>query len=367
MVKLPLVPVPAGFLIQPIDPDEVAVRLVELTLGPPAGRVPDMGGPEVTDFAAVIRTYPRASRRHRPVVPIWMPKTKEIKAGALLVKEQSSPEHAGRRTWEEFLAAKLSGRAKAGNHAARRQRPGSMWPSCPRCRGCPTAARRSPVHGCVVSSAYTPCQFSAPRSTQRWRAGRQAVFGSGADCPPGHCWSIRMYHWGFHWADQAAGYHELIGELPDALTTITGYDAVSLQMDPGIHPVTPDESPDRSGGGPGDWAAGTKRLLGLTSTSTAPLMATMPAVPGMPARAVIAPSSVITARRVPGAAKTAWIVVMCPRTLPSKARRSTSRSRPSIGPVPSLPASVMTSQSMLPITSATAAISSRLPPSAGGR
>jgi len=28
----------------------------------------------------------------------------------------------------------------------------------------------------------------------------------------------------------------MTGELPDALTAITGYDAVSLQIYPGIHP-----------------------------------------------------------------------------------------------------------------------------------
>jgi hypothetical protein len=43
--KLPMVPVPAGFAVQPIDPDEVAARLVELTLGEPAGRVPDLAVP----------------------------------------------------------------------------------------------------------------------------------------------------------------------------------------------------------------------------------------------------------------------------------------------------------------------------------
>ena len=32
LAKLPAVPVPAGFLVQPIDADEVAARLVELTL-----------------------------------------------------------------------------------------------------------------------------------------------------------------------------------------------------------------------------------------------------------------------------------------------------------------------------------------------
>src|SRR5918997_2246993 len=46
MAKLPVIPVPAGFRFQPIDAGEVAARLVELTLGKPAGLVPDMGGPQ---------------------------------------------------------------------------------------------------------------------------------------------------------------------------------------------------------------------------------------------------------------------------------------------------------------------------------
>jgi uncharacterized protein YbjT (DUF2867 family) len=55
LARLPVVPVPAGFRVQPIDPDEVAARLVELTLGEPAGRVPDMGGPQVTSWDDLLR------------------------------------------------------------------------------------------------------------------------------------------------------------------------------------------------------------------------------------------------------------------------------------------------------------------------
>jgi uncharacterized protein YbjT (DUF2867 family) len=36
MAKLPVVPIPAGFRVQPVDADEVAARLVELALGEPA-------------------------------------------------------------------------------------------------------------------------------------------------------------------------------------------------------------------------------------------------------------------------------------------------------------------------------------------
>ncbi len=109
LARLPVIPVPAGFLVQPIDPDEVAARLVELALGKPAGRVADMGGPQVHSFADLVRAYLRAAHRRRLVAPVWMPGTGAIHAGGLLVREQpTGAEHAnGHRTWEEFLAERL--------------------------------------------------------------------------------------------------------------------------------------------------------------------------------------------------------------------------------------------------------------------
>jgi uncharacterized protein YbjT (DUF2867 family) len=71
LARLPVVPVPAGFRVQPIDPDEVAARLVELSLGEPAGRVPDMGGPQVTSWDDLVRDYLRASHRRRWVLPLF--------------------------------------------------------------------------------------------------------------------------------------------------------------------------------------------------------------------------------------------------------------------------------------------------------
>ena len=41
LAKLPVIPVPAGFVVQPVDSGEVAARLAELALGEPSGRVPD--------------------------------------------------------------------------------------------------------------------------------------------------------------------------------------------------------------------------------------------------------------------------------------------------------------------------------------
>jgi uncharacterized protein YbjT (DUF2867 family) len=104
LARLPVVPVPAGFAVQPIDADEVAARLVELTLGEPAGRVPDMAGPQVTSWAGLLRGYLRASHRRRWVVPVRIPGTRAVRAGGLL----PGPGHAvGRRTWEQFLTASL--------------------------------------------------------------------------------------------------------------------------------------------------------------------------------------------------------------------------------------------------------------------
>src|ERR1700683_294943 len=104
--KLPVVPVPTGFVTQPVDSGEVADRLAELALGEPSGRVPDMAGPQVLAFAEVIRTYLRATgRRPRPLVSGWIPGIRGIRPAALSPHRSSQPT-LGRRTWPEFLADK---------------------------------------------------------------------------------------------------------------------------------------------------------------------------------------------------------------------------------------------------------------------
>jgi uncharacterized protein YbjT (DUF2867 family) len=106
LAKLPVVPVPAGFRFQPVDADEVAARLVDLTLGEPAGRVPDMGGPRVYGVADLLRGYLRATQRRRLIVPVWLPgkAARVFRAGGNLAPEQA----VGHRTWEEFLADRVS-------------------------------------------------------------------------------------------------------------------------------------------------------------------------------------------------------------------------------------------------------------------
>jgi uncharacterized protein YbjT (DUF2867 family) len=84
---------------------------VELTLGEPAGLVPDMGGPRVYGMAELLRGYLRAShRRRRLIVPLWLPgeAARVFRAGANLAPEQA----VGRQTWEEFLADQVRGPAR---------------------------------------------------------------------------------------------------------------------------------------------------------------------------------------------------------------------------------------------------------------
>ena len=102
MARLPVMPVPAGVRFQPVDAGEVAARLAELALGPPAGLAPDMAGPRVYSMADLLRGYLRALRKHRLIVPVWLPgkAARAVRAGANLAPERA----VGHRTWEDFLA-----------------------------------------------------------------------------------------------------------------------------------------------------------------------------------------------------------------------------------------------------------------------
>ena len=105
LARLPVMLVPAGIAFQPVDAREVAGRLAGLATGPAAGRVPDMGGPEVRDAAELARSYLRAVGRHRPVQPVRLP-------GAAFAGYRRgghlAPDHAtGQVTFAEFLAERF--------------------------------------------------------------------------------------------------------------------------------------------------------------------------------------------------------------------------------------------------------------------
>ncbi|WP_327289524.1 SDR family oxidoreductase [Streptomyces sp. NBC_01198] len=106
MTRLPVVPVPSGLRLQPVDVRDVAARLTELALGLPAGRVPDLAGPTVYPMADLLRGYLTASAKRRPLVPFPLPGKagRAYRSGANLTLEGAD---TGRRTWEDFLAEQV--------------------------------------------------------------------------------------------------------------------------------------------------------------------------------------------------------------------------------------------------------------------
>jgi hypothetical protein len=56
-------------------------------------------------MAALVRGYLRAVGKHRALVPVWIPgqAARAFRAGANLAPDRA----VGRRTWEDFLAARL--------------------------------------------------------------------------------------------------------------------------------------------------------------------------------------------------------------------------------------------------------------------
>ncbi|WP_236791454.1 SDR family oxidoreductase [Amycolatopsis sp. GM8] len=102
MVKLPVIPAPGGLRFEPVDPREVAARLASLTLGEPAGLVPDLPGPKVYELADLVRGYLKVRDKHRALLPIRMPGAagRAYRSGENL----SVSGQAGQRTWEEFVA-----------------------------------------------------------------------------------------------------------------------------------------------------------------------------------------------------------------------------------------------------------------------
>ena len=93
--------VPKWFRVQPIDIGEVTDRLAELTLSKPAGRVPDVGGPEVRTFADLARSYLEVAGKRGRVVEVPVPGrlARAFREGAHLCPEN----RYGGIGWEEFL------------------------------------------------------------------------------------------------------------------------------------------------------------------------------------------------------------------------------------------------------------------------
>jgi uncharacterized protein YbjT (DUF2867 family) len=103
--RLPVLLVPRGISFQPVDAGEVAARLVELALAEPAGRVPDMGGPEMRAAEDLARVYLAVAGRRRPLLGVPVPGAvgRALRNGA-----GCAPDHAdGVITWSDYLTHRL--------------------------------------------------------------------------------------------------------------------------------------------------------------------------------------------------------------------------------------------------------------------
>ncbi|WP_329009592.1 SDR family oxidoreductase [Streptomyces sp. NBC_01601] len=101
----PLALLPAGLADQPVEVAEVAERLAGSALAAPAGRLPDMGGPEVRSVDSLARAYLHATGRRRRVVEIPLAGRTygAFRAGGHLAPEQA----VGKGTFEEYLARRF--------------------------------------------------------------------------------------------------------------------------------------------------------------------------------------------------------------------------------------------------------------------
>lgn len=99
--KLPVLLLPAGVRDQPIEVAEVAGRLAELALGAPAGRVPDMGGPEVRTLPELAGAWLRATGRRRRILNVPVPGKgfRGLREGGHLTAGHA----VGKGSFEEYL------------------------------------------------------------------------------------------------------------------------------------------------------------------------------------------------------------------------------------------------------------------------
>ncbi|MDT0344785.1 SDR family oxidoreductase [Streptomyces litchfieldiae] len=99
--RLPLTLALKRFRFQPIDTRDAAARLVDLALGTPAGRAPDIGGPQVRDMRDLAAAYHRAHGRRRRIVSLCLPgrTARGFADGGNLVPENK----LGSITFEDFV------------------------------------------------------------------------------------------------------------------------------------------------------------------------------------------------------------------------------------------------------------------------
>lgn len=101
--RSPIAPLPLDLRVQSIAAAEAAEQVAALVDGPPLGRAPDVGGPEVLTTRAALDAWREARGRPRRVIGLRLPG--RIAAGFREGRNTCPDRAVGRQTWREFLAA----------------------------------------------------------------------------------------------------------------------------------------------------------------------------------------------------------------------------------------------------------------------
>lgn len=101
LARSPIMVVPHGFEFQPVATSEVADLLAEHVDRGPAGRAPDLGGPEILPASELARSWLEAHGRRRPLVRVPLPGklSRSFRSGANLCPAGTR----GHATWQQHL------------------------------------------------------------------------------------------------------------------------------------------------------------------------------------------------------------------------------------------------------------------------
>lgn len=100
--RLPVAPLPLDFQCQPVAAIDVASRIAELLDGDPAGRAPDLGGPEVRTVGQLAWIWRAMRGRPGRIVDLRLPGSV---ARGFRRGRNTCPEHAaGRQPWAQYVA-----------------------------------------------------------------------------------------------------------------------------------------------------------------------------------------------------------------------------------------------------------------------
>lgn len=111
LLRFPLGLVPTDFRFQPIDPGEVADRLAEYAAREPAGRLPDLGGPEVQTLGELARAWAEIRGLRRRIMRLPLPGN--VAAGFRQGFNTTPEGKYGQVTWADWVSGRYGPRSQA--------------------------------------------------------------------------------------------------------------------------------------------------------------------------------------------------------------------------------------------------------------